>query len=371
MTKLSCFGNMSRVRSFSVPVFLILTMTLSVYWGFSVKTIGTCIKALLSADTSPRRAHISTAGDESVKNFLYIVNSYQCIRDYLVQMDTLGDPKNLDVLVLSYKAPCKDSKFDHVKYMFGPNTTWTSGRNLAWTYAQKNLGKYLYYVFLDEDILLKPTLPRILSKNVLNKLKSNTSILRQFEDCLLETQPAVGAPMFSGGDPLLISDECKLDNYRKEWNLPERVPMIYFDMIFVALHNKAIEHLMPLDVQYDKQSWWASGQYLQMKSYYYFHRQVARYTLMTVHNNRHKGYPRGLVSYADIIKDIKSKVPMSYRNATIFRQDIKIMKGNNVGKKQMPFNPLKPSFELAPKNDAIAPFKYIERKNNPFENNDC
>ncbi|CAH1776370.1 unnamed protein product [Owenia fusiformis] len=108
--------------------------------------------------------------------------------------------------------------------------------------------------------------------------------------------------------------------------------MLRFDECFAAFHNKAIGHIMPLDLQYDAQSWWGAGEYLHMKSYYYFHRQLARYTLMTVHNPEHKEYPSGFIPYPDIIKNIRSHVSESYRNATIFTQDIKIMAGQDWGK---------------------------------------
>ncbi|CAH1785646.1 unnamed protein product [Owenia fusiformis] len=357
------FINMFKCTLF-ILLLLIWMITVLFLLDTSIKTTA------ISRKTAPSRIAINmpmTKNNDYVKHFLYIVNANQCISDKLVQMDMLGDPENLDVLVLSYNTPCKDFKLNHVKYTYGPNTTWGSGRNVAWTYAQKHLGKYLYYVFMDEDIILKPTLPRYLSKDALNRLKQNTSILRQFEDFLLDTQPAVGAPFRSLYDPLSIHDftECcpGKDNHNKHWDLPERIPMIRFDECFAAFHNIAIGHIMPLDVQYDKKSWWGAAQYLHMKSYYYFHRQLARYALMTVHNTQHKSYPQGTLSYVDIINSIKCHIPESHRNATIFVKDLKIMAGKDWGK-HVYINPSKPTFELAPENDKITPFKYIDTVRN-------
>ncbi|CAH1795303.1 unnamed protein product [Owenia fusiformis] len=357
------FRKMLRKNSFLIFVFLILMITVLFY---SEKVTIKPMKTSQEAKSDHITGDMLTTGKKDyTKNFLYIVNSDQCIRDYFVQTDMFGDPENLDVLVLSYNTPCEDLKLNHVKYVFGPNTTWASGRNVAWTYAQKHLGKYLYYVFLDEDIVLKPTLPRILSKDALNKVNPNISILRQFENFLLDTRPAVGAPLRSVFDPLGISDfdECcpGEDNHDKQWNLTERIPMIRFDECFAAFHNKAIGYIMPIDVQYDAISWWGAGRYLHMKSYYYFHRQLARYTPMTVHNPQHKAYPQGIIPYVDIINNIRFKVPMSYRNSTIFMQDLKIMAGDGFSS-HIHIHPLKPTFELAPINDEIVPFKYINTK---------
>ena len=60
-----------------------------------------------------------------------------------------------DVLVLSCKKTCNDTlSLPHVEYIFNSSTTWTTGRNLLLEVAMLRRETYLYYIFLDDDIVL-------------------------------------------------------------------------------------------------------------------------------------------------------------------------------------------------------------------------
>ncbi|CAH1802156.1 unnamed protein product [Owenia fusiformis] len=297
------------------------------------------------------------------KPFLYIINVKQCVAEHLTVADMLGNPETLDVLVMSYGSPCNNAKRElrHFVYSYAPNTTWTSGRNAAWSYTQKHFEQYKYYIFMDEDCVLQTTMSRMLDINVLEKIRTlNMPILRQFELFLLETQPAVAAPFHADNASVFIRDILLCcpghDNPNKLWNLPERIPMNKFDPIFAAFHCQAIKYIMPLITQFDTKNWWIAGHYLHLKSYYYFHRQLVRYTPMTVINPMHTNYPKfGGPSDVDLIKIIQSEVPDAVKNATRFTDDAR----RCLSPRYFTVHPLMPSFELAEINDTIEPFKYI------------
>ena len=80
-------------------------------------------------------------------------------------MNALGDSTVRDVIVLSYKKKCTDTSLPHVHYMFNTSTTWTTGRTELY-YAAKRLNKkYLYYIFLDDDITIVPIFTNLKSSS--------------------------------------------------------------------------------------------------------------------------------------------------------------------------------------------------------------
>ena len=92
------------------------------------------------------------------KSFLYMTQTEHCLPYQLRDMNALGDSTARDVIVLSYKKECRNTSFPHVTYIFNTSTTWTTGRTELY-YAAKRLNKkYLYYIFLDDDITIVPIL---------------------------------------------------------------------------------------------------------------------------------------------------------------------------------------------------------------------
>ena len=85
-------------------------------------------------------------------------------------------------MVLSYKQICSVTPSPHIEYIFSSSTTWTTGRNLLFEVARRRGEKYLYYIFMDDDIVLR-------FKTELNNLNS----WREFENFLKRIEPAVGA----------------------------------------------------------------------------------------------------------------------------------------------------------------------------------
>ena len=95
---------------------------------------------------------------QSLKKFAYLTQTESCLPKYLQAPQQLGNSSSCqcDVLVLSYRQKCSDSSLQllHVEYIFDPDTSWTTGRNLLYRTAKKRVQKYLYYTFFDDDITL-------------------------------------------------------------------------------------------------------------------------------------------------------------------------------------------------------------------------
>ena len=91
------------------------------------------------------------------KPFIYLTQTEQCLPPSLAKSSQIGDPEtcNCDVIVLSYRAKCKEHKQSHVNYLFDPNTLFPSGRNVLCIAAMDTRPGYHYYIFLDDYVVLK------------------------------------------------------------------------------------------------------------------------------------------------------------------------------------------------------------------------
>lgn len=111
---------------------------------------------------------------------LYLVQTESCVPNHLMFPVIIGR-RNIcqcDVLVLSYERKCGDTPPEHVEYIFNSlMTSWNMGRNLLYDTAKKKNKQYLYYIFMDDDVLLKA--------------KRRKNPWRLLEKSLKETEPAV------------------------------------------------------------------------------------------------------------------------------------------------------------------------------------
>ena len=90
--------------------------------------------------------------------FLYLLQTESCLPDGLRSIEALGNATacHCDVLVLSYKQTCNDTPPAHVEYISASSpTSWSEGRNLLFGVAMGRSEKYLYYIFMDDDLHLK------------------------------------------------------------------------------------------------------------------------------------------------------------------------------------------------------------------------
>ena len=154
-------------------------------------------------------AQISSEMTRSIKPFIYLTETEQCLPPNLATSSQIGDPEtcDCDVIVLSFRTRCReDNQPTHVSYLFDPNTGWASGRNLLFFAALDRKPGYHYYIFINDDTVLE-----------FNKFTpvdmTKMSPFRAVEKWLLDYEPAVGVldyRVHNGADVVLkIKEEEK------------------------------------------------------------------------------------------------------------------------------------------------------------------
>eukprot|EP00959_Pyramimonas_sp_CCMP1952_P142066 2973855-Pyramimonas_sp.AAC.1 len=149
--------------------------------------------------------------------------------------------RTADCFIMTYKKqmsgrPTVTSTQESTFYHYGPNTTWTTGRNemLRIIKEREHLQKwkYEYIVLMDDDIMFGKT----------------KKPLEKFEGFLDEYQPAVGV--------VAIPERDGKKALRKGtvW------PVCAFDALFNAFHHEAVDVLLPYDARYEEMSWYCSQQ---------------------------------------------------------------------------------------------------------------
>ena len=258
---------------------------------------------------------------ESNKTFLYLLQAVSCLPKDLRTFEVLGDGRNLDVLVLSYRTKCTLPTPAHIEYLYANAATWTIGRNILYEASQKRTTKYLYYIFLDDDIVLDiKNSPQDYGKSHVPK---SINPWRKFEEFLLRVKPAVGTADDSTNRRIPIADNSRRN---KNCSLPkdtEYVPSPRFDASFNAFHRKAINHLLPYSPKFDKSSWWFAGRFIEAKCEVVFPGQVVIHTTIHAINKLHRKYPKRFATLEDealIYGELKKTIPQKYRNCSILRE---------------------------------------------------
>ncbi|XP_032237493.1 uncharacterized protein LOC116618165 [Nematostella vectensis] len=277
------------------------------------------------------------------KQFLYVTQTEECLPGHFLRKDQLGpEGETYDLLVLSWKSQCTDlSKHYHnVRYLYpGINTTWSTGRNILFDQIMEEPKKYLYYIFMDDDIFLNFTDPSQVTFNrssflneflrkmvqkkcqVSNEISSGNSY-RDFEKFLLEYLPAVGLLNFCFDG----RKKCISTFYPDIWDSLCRyqgpVPFPYvsystFDAAINAFHRDAISHLLPYHVTYERVNWQESQKYLILEADIKFQGQVLYNMLITGYGTKHRPYPRHinwLQNWEKVLDDLRPQIEARYRN---------------------------------------------------------
>ena len=186
------------------------------------------------------------------KQFVYLVQTEQCLPSHLAESIDVAQNCNCDIIVLSFQAKCNKSIIpSHTSYIFYPQTTWGSGRNVLYFTALNRRLPYRYYIFLDDDVTFsfnKMTPPDL----------RKTQPLRVVQDWLLEYEPVLGVLDYAV-------------HHGAEWTLQRRrqlcgihdtslvMPVVWFDALFHAFHHKAVAHILPYNNKYEKESWLVSA----------------------------------------------------------------------------------------------------------------
>ena len=286
--------------------------------------------------------------DDPPTLFLYLTQTEQCLPDHLKL--AIGNPSicQCHVVVLSYQKKCdKDSQ---VMYIYDPNTTWTTGRNLLFYTFVHNMTnrqeKYLYYIMMDDDIdvrWMEKFRPTFSTKNP----------WRSYEAFLRKVRPPIAALEINGGnlhrmDSIHQKKDCPIH--------PEYNPAVYITPTVVAFHYQAVEHVLPYWSKLDNASWWFSSLNSYMWYDFCFHGQVVVHRQLMAFNPKHRPYPRKNFS-SDLISLIADHIERRLSEqckkvmATLLQQHKE--KGESYQKYDSPtycLPPLKP-------NQTIIPFK--------------
>ena len=250
------------------------------------------------------------------KPFIYLVQTEQCLPQNLASSARIGNSKtcNCDVIVLSFKEECQDKNSSHISYIFAKETSWTQGRNLLYFVAKERIPRYHYYIFMDDDLDIEFNM---YSSEEMKKMPPN----RAFEQWLLDDEPAIGIVE----DAHIRLAEKLLERWEricKNTDSTIVIPAILFDANFNAFHHQAIEHILPYESQYDRDSWWLSQYLLVYSAEVMFRGQVLENIALTVRNPKHRDYPRGLEKMDEIrpsyIEEIRKKTPRAYQNCSLF-----------------------------------------------------
>ena len=248
------------------------------------------------------------------QRFLYMIQTERCLPDHLLSVEVFGDALSCqcDVVVLSYKQGCTTIWPLHIQYLYNSSTTWTTGRNLLYEFAMKRSEKYLYYIFVDDDIVLQS-----------DKTMTNiTDPWRQFEDFLKRIEPAAAAVDTDSNYHLKtvkIARRNKGCSLRKP---AECMPILGFDPAVMAFHYQSVEYLLPYTDRFDASTWWYSNMYVRIKCEILFRGQVVLPTNLLAINRLHRPYPRKTFDASELlalVNEVETGLPREYQNSTLLQ----------------------------------------------------
>ena len=274
-----------------------------------------CINA--DRGSSPRLPVVSVkrATFSGNKKLLYLLQTESCLPLHLRLVDVMGNTSicKCDVLVLSYNITCNDTlSLPHVEYIFNSSTTWTTGRNLLYDVAMLRRETYLYYVFLDDDIVL------------FGIQETTLNLWRKLEDSLRKTEPAVAALLVAWGDKQkCINLHNGLYHVRQKQKCSfnkatDFFPIVGMDAAFSAFHYQSVNYILPYSSRFDTVSWHYSQVYVNIKCEIMFRGQVLLHTDVCAVNPSHRPYPREQVPPRKsitnaIVNEIEEEIPKEYR----------------------------------------------------------
>jgi hypothetical protein len=181
-----------------------------------------------------------------------------------------------DLIQLTWKQPIEGA-------LFLPKSTWSQGRNRLLAEAMGRGESYLYYIFLDDDVVFE------------------RGDWRAFEDALLNYRPAIATPFFPDYPPV---DRSRLDL--------EAHTCAYFDAMFNAFHADVARDglILPYYDGFDAESWWYSQALVMELARELYPEHTVQVNSVVIRNTNHADYPHG---------DDWSKVEQWYRSQVLRR----------------------------------------------------
>lgn len=205
------------------------------------------------------------------KKFIYLIQGRA--KD-VPQLASLINQDQADTLQLTF-----DEELSGSYYL--PKCTWLEGRNYLLQQAKKRNQDYLYYIFLDDDLVFE---------------RGSFNI---FEGCLLKYNPAIAHPFY------YIDEYTYRDWWRKFLPNPEAASEFFFDQMFIAIHRDLIkdEIIVPYIEDFQHISWYSAGRYFDfMMNLFYADFPILRFNSCVVSNSLHDTSTRPQQDYLPALK---------------------------------------------------------------------
>lgn len=191
-----------------------------------------------------------------MKKFLYLIQGRKI--NVLKYKDIRSDES--DIISLTFDEEIKTEEFSSITNIFYPGSTWAEGRNKQFEIAKGLNFKYIYYIFIDDDV---------------HFIKGS---FKEFEQNLLKYQPAIGVPLLT-----IIQSSFR---YRPSLKIQNPVA---FDTQFQAFHIDTINDniLMPLVTKFDSKSWYYCCEIVNFLILSYYKGRVIQFNKIIVDNVGH------------------------------------------------------------------------------------
>ena len=256
----------------------------------------------------------SVAQQESVK-FLYMVQTDSCLPEYLLEV--IGDPSvcPCNVSVLSFETECNTPPPPNVKYIYtGTNTSWGGGRNVLYEEAMKRKQEYLYFIILDDDLILEEDGVKV----------SNGTSWRKFEEFLVRVEPAVAAVDIGGKLWLrrAAKGRKKMKCHVDIDGSSEYFSVARYDAAFNAFHNRTIRNILPYTSKFDTITWNFAPIYINAKIEIMYAGHSVLHNKIFATNPVHRPYPKHWPSHWElnrIFDEVAKDIPEKYNDSILMR----------------------------------------------------
>ena len=249
-----------------------------------------------------------TGSENNLSRILYLIQTESCLPSYLKSAEIIGEARSChcDVLVLSYKQQCSETTLQHVEYRFKPSLSWASGRNYLFETAQKRDSEYQYYIFMDDDLILRD--------------KKGGNPWRGFEDFLRTVEPAVAAVDINKRHRLRRAHKGRRQLGCKKNIICDYISVARFDAAFNAFHREAVDYILPYSTRFDSLSWGFACLDVNMKIEITFAGQSVLHTRIDATNSQHRPYPRKWPSkkgWHALVAGVRGGLPKRYQNTSL------------------------------------------------------
>ena len=247
----------------------------------------------------------------------------ECLPPRLLHRDYVGDKYLCDchIYVLSYKKKCNkvdtarfNSTSPNITYLYKPGIGWGGGRNAIFNTARNSGHKYLYYLFMDDDVRLE-------YNTFTPKELKTTPPFRIFTDFLLRYRPAGAGPDYQHSN--VVGNIIHTWHFKcNKYFIPEAFSVKFLDHCFTAFHKDTVDIVLPYTLQFDSLSY--SIPCLQnsfaFQLAYFGHLMYFPWIRATNAEHRHHkdGYVHDMPTRTRMVNEMKNRTPTKYKNHSFF-----------------------------------------------------